>query len=276
MSTMRGAAKRVWRAARNLWWRAAGARALTVFGHRLRVDPHAELPYDAVLRLPEAGPTSGIVRYADFVQMHAVAHGLSQLTEPAVVVDVGAHHGAYALLAGKLVQGAGGRVLALEPHPESFDMLCKNVRLSGLERTVHCVQAAVSDAPGPVRIDPCGSETRIGVPDGDGVSVEAVTLDRLLADHDVRHVDLLIVDVEGAELPVLRSFPWARVTLGQAFCELHPYAWPEFGYDGDDLQRFLHAQGYCCLDMYMQEHDRFDGDTYIGPSLLLRTNARNP
>jgi hypothetical protein len=63
-------------------------------------------------------------------------------------------------------------------------------------------------------------------------------------------LDLLIVDVEGAELPVLNGFPWETVRIEKIFVELHPYAWKDFGYGGDEFRSFLEEKGFRCLDMY--------------------------
>jgi hypothetical protein len=86
--------------------------------------------------------------------------------------------------------------------------------------------------------------------------------------HETSAVDLLIIDAEGAELPVLRSFPWGDVSIGRIFCEMHPYNWGSFDCTGRDLQCFLAERRLKCLDMYLTEHQSFQGQEYLGPCLL--------
>jgi hypothetical protein len=83
-------------------------------------------------------------------------------------------------------------------------------------------------------------------------------------------IDLLMVDVEGAELPVLQGLPWDDLPLTKIFCELHPYAWPDFGYTGQDFSSFLASKGLRCIDMYFAEQSVFDSPNYIGPTVIFR------
>ena len=106
-------------------------------------------------------------------------------------------------------------------------------------------------------------ETNLSVP------VEAITMRFLLDKHGIRSVDLLIIDVEGAELPVLRGFPWETADVKKIFCELHPYAWSSFDYKGEDMRQFLSDYSFVCFDMYFQKHTDFDKDAYIGPTLFV-------
>jgi len=78
-----------------------------------------------------------------------------------------------------------------------------------------------------------------------------------------------MIDVEGAELLVLRGFPWQSVRVEKILCELHPYAWKEFGYNIDDMKQFLISHGYRCFDMYFIEYKIFNTDTYLGPTLFI-------
>jgi hypothetical protein len=112
------------------------------------------------------------------------------------------------------------------------------------------------------------SHTTLHMP-GANIPVEVVTVKSLLEKHRIKTLDLLIIDVEGAELPVLRSFPWQTATVKKIFCELHPYAWKNYGYCGDDLRSFLTSRNYRCIDMYMKEHTAFETEHYIGPTVFL-------
>ncbi len=59
------------------------------------------------------------------------------------VVDIGANIGQYTVLFSKLV-GPAGRVIAFEPIPETFELLCANVAILGTRNTT-LINAAASN-----------------------------------------------------------------------------------------------------------------------------------
>ena len=251
-------------------WRVGGGRRVTAFGSEITIAPETVFPSYRNLRLPRGGAKSEIVRYGDYVQIHAAMAYLESLGRAVTVVDVGAHHGEYAILLGKAAQKKGGRVIAVEPNPLSFEVLEKNVRKNNLENVVYCEQCAVLDNPRTVNISLDGSQSSVsGGAASDTIAVEAVTLGMLVRKHQIAAIDLLIVDVEGAELPVLRGFPWGRMEVGKIFCELHPYAWAGFGYGGEDVRAFLQQHDLRCIDMYLMEYTSFPDSGYIGPTVLV-------
>ncbi|GBC62210.1 hypothetical protein DENIS_3179 [Desulfonema ishimotonii] len=249
------------------FWRMKGGRDITVFGNRYRLDPDTIFPSYRRLPLPKGDCLSQIVRHGDFIQMHAVCRYVAGIDRP-VILDVGAHHGAYAVVLGNLARQHKGKVIALEPNPESFEILKRNVRENNLEDTVFCEQAAVMDCPGEACIAFQGSQSFI-TPENRGERVQITTLAEVMHKYNESRADLLIIDVEGAELPVLKGFPWEKFRPGKIFCELHPYAWKDFGYKGEDMKAFVREHGFRCIDVYFQEYLSFDSDAYIGPVLFL-------
>jgi FkbM family methyltransferase len=253
-----------------LFWHLRGGRRISAFGHEIIVSPNTIFPSYRKLRLPRGGYDSEIVKYADYVQMHAICNYVSQLQNRPVIIDVGAHHGAYAIVIGHIVRPFGGRVIAVEPNPQAYKALQSNVQLNNLEDVVICEQAAVSDKPGSMHLLLDDSQSQITLRKSNvSVPVEAITMKLLLDKHGIRSVDLLIIDVEGAELPVLKGFPWEMVKVKKIFCELHPYAWADFKYKGEEMRQFLIARSFDCYDMYFQKHTAFDKDDYIGPTLFV-------
>jgi FkbM family methyltransferase len=111
-------------------------------------------------------------------------------------VDVGANVGFHAVFAARL----GAHVVAVEPVPWTLELLRANVWRHGAE--VEVVEAAASDSVGTVRIahDPAHrSGAAIGP---EGIEVRTAPLDELVPEGAV---DVLKVDVEGAEPLVLRG-----------------------------------------------------------------------
>lgn len=168
------------------------------------------------------GFAAGLLRAAapriDAVEDELAA--LPDLVRPGdVCLDVGAKHGAYALVLAAAA-GDAGRVIAFEPLPGPARVVRAARRLLGA-RNVTLVRAAVSDVAGagtmrlPVRrgIAVPGRTFLADDTDGLGSNVEfrrhrsvaapVVTLDGWCAAHGVDRVDVVKVDVEGAEARVL-------------------------------------------------------------------------
>lgn len=122
----------------------------------------------------------------------------------AVVADVGANIGSHTLLYSQLV-GETGRVLAFEPQPKIFHMLCANVALNGIGN-VTTYQAGVGQKLGTMRVSTPNEEKRVNF---GGISlgeegpevVDIVTLDSL----KLERLDFVKIDVEGMEEAVIRG-----------------------------------------------------------------------
>jgi FkbM family methyltransferase len=253
-----------------MFWRVRGGRTIKAFDEKYHVTADTIFPDYRKFRLPKKGCLSEIVRYADYVQLHSLVNYVNQLKDNPTIIDVGAHHGSHSIILGKIVQKKRGRIIAIEPNPESFRILKENLRLNKLENTIICEQIAIADKAGHMHIDLFDSQTTLTIKKSeDSSEVSVITLKQLLEKYEVQYVDLMIIDVEGAELMVLHSFPWQFVDIGKLFIELHPYAWKEFGYEGSDMKNFLIEHDYRCFDMYLREHKDFESEDYIGPTLFL-------
>ena len=129
------------------------------------------------------------------------------LAPDGVFVDVGANVGFHTVLASQLV-GPAGTIVAVEPAPWTLALLRANVWRHGSQAVVQPV--AASDVAGTVQLE-LETEHRSGAHLGDaGVAVDARPLDELVPNVAV---DVLKVDVEGAEPLVLRG---ATAILGRS------------------------------------------------------------
>ena len=120
-----------------------------------------------------------------------------------VVVDLGANIGVYSLVQSRKM-GGKGRVYAVEPNPDVYKRLQKNVTLNQA-LNVHTIEAAVYSRSG--RIDfQCERNTlisKIARGETGTTLVTAITLDELVASQGIRSIDILKIDVEGSEIDVL-------------------------------------------------------------------------
>lgn len=132
---------------------------------------------------------------------------LKAFLKPAnVFVNVGAHIGYYAVYAGKLV-GRKGIVYAFEPHPDNYKMLVRNcLHLPQVMAT----QTAVSDSNGEALLfEHSTSSSSHALSDisesGKSCKVPKVSLDEWAFINKVNKVDMVLIDVEGHELSVLKG-----------------------------------------------------------------------
>ena len=118
-----------------------------------------------------------------------------------VVVDIGAGIGEDALLFSKSV-GREGRVLSVEAHPTTFQLLQKTCQYNRLDNvtSVHC---ALMDRAGTVHMENRaaykGNTIAKSSAPSSSQSVEAWSLDELCAQQGIEHIDFLKMNIEGAE-----------------------------------------------------------------------------
>lgn len=99
--------------------------------------------------------------------------------------------------------GKTGSVVSLEPHQESFSFLRKTIERNGLTQ-VKAFNVACGNVNGAVDLyhaEDNRADSRIYDPTGsrEKASVEMVTLDQLLDREGVKRVDLIKMDIQGAE-----------------------------------------------------------------------------
>jgi len=167
----------------------------------------------------------------DAPERAAIAQALAKPSDrPFVFVDGGANVGMYSLFVIALSRRLGRaiKVLAIEPDPTNLGRLKDNLAASaGHEAKV--AEVALGAEKGRVRLasdQTNRGEVRISA-DG-GVEVALAPLLDVLKGAGLEHVDVLKLDVEGHELPILSAF----------FATASRPLWPrmillEIGHDGD-------------------------------------------
>jgi FkbM family methyltransferase len=125
------------------------------------------------------------------------------------VIDVGANFGYFTLLLGDAV-GASGRVIAVEPNPETAGLLRETVLLNGHATRTRIVDKALSDATGTGWLFSPDSEpknaTLVGrpnIPGGRTFEIPTVALDDIALEGP--RVDLVKIDAEGAEVSIVQG-----------------------------------------------------------------------
>jgi FkbM family methyltransferase len=135
-------------------------------------------------------------------------------------LDIGANIGYYVLLESKLI-GEKGNIIAIEPSPENFEYLQKNIKLQNTTK-IQALNIAAGNREGKIRflVYENASNSGMVIPDGAEqkwpgkiIEVPVKTIDSLLKEVNVKTIDFLRMDVEGYEFHI---FEGMQETLKQS------------------------------------------------------------
>jgi len=128
-----------------------------------------------------------------------------------IFIDVGAHIGKYTIMVGRKING---RVISIEPAPDNFRTLLKNIELNSLKNVIP-LNVAVADEDSErdffvLKTSNTGGSTLYSNYLERGrsfkkIKVKVRRLDNLLSSLGISKIDLLKIDVEGAEKQVLEG-----------------------------------------------------------------------
>jgi FkbM family methyltransferase len=194
--------------------------------------------------------------YADGMFEKAESRFVLKFLKPGMVFfDVGANLGQYTLLAAHRV-GTAGHVHSFEPSSRMFTELKFNAELNSLSSTCTLNNIAISDHEGTARLSmyepgaevyaSLGTQHRGHTPIIGHESVKTITLDAYIREHGIGHVDLIKMDIEGAELPALKG---AATLLSRddgpvIVLELADMNTVGFGYKAIEIWDYLESCGY--------------------------------
>jgi len=176
---------------------------------------------------------------------------LNTLLQPGdIVFDVGANIGWYTTHMAQLVRS--GQCHAFEPLPTAFEALKRNCALNGLSSEVRLNQLALGESEGAAHLyvferlaHSRSSLSTLGRTDYTACEVPMITIDKYATANGITRVDLVKVDVEGAEMSVLRG-------AGSLFELDFPPIWviemnvetaDNFGYVPSDLLSYVESHG---------------------------------
>jgi FkbM family methyltransferase len=170
------------------------------------------------------------------------------------VVDVGANIGLYTAVAARGV-GPAGAVLAIEPESRNCELIRQTVDLNGF-RNVRVYQGALADRTGRGRLFLCtdnkadhriyaSRERRAAV------AIDVATFDDVARTHAIARVDLVKIDVQGAEALV---FAGMRDTLTanhdiRLLTEFWPWGIAQAGGDPSRLLRSFRDLGFSIYEL---------------------------
>jgi FkbM family methyltransferase len=131
-----------------------------------------------------------------------------RITKGEVVVDCGAHFGAFTLYAARAV-GEKGTVVAFEPDSLNFEKLVSNIELNRLTNVI-ALKKGVYSKNASLAFESSHDDAAHFLADGGldsrpGTCLPVVTLDSELGALGIRRVDFIKMDVEGAEIEAVKG-----------------------------------------------------------------------
>jgi FkbM family methyltransferase len=218
-----------------LGFRSLVARAASLAYPRQQFEADSDGRW--VNRQAEATFVSPTLHTADYTQIEAsVLENWAWEYIPKVgdtIIDVGAGIGEEAVVFSRLV-GPRGHVISIEAHPETFACLQGTIERSEL-RNVTAVNCAIADrdgelfmSAGPSHLGPSHLMNTV-LNGAGGTRVVARTLDSLTAELGLDGVDLLKMNIEGAEKMAVEGFDRLAPHVRHAAISCHDFVATHFG-----------------------------------------------
>lgn len=166
-----------------------------------------------------------------------------------IVIDIGANTGYYTLRLSSQV-GKKGKIIAIEADPTSCNILKKNCELNNISN-VEIINLAISDSNMKVVLHQ--NKTHSGIssistkdyykPTTNDLLIQATTLDNLLKNR-FQKINWIKIDVEGAELAVLRGSTNTLKNTKNILIEIHEHILRQNNEDYNDILKILKENGF--------------------------------
>ncbi len=227
---------------------------------------------------------SGLIVYTRWPDFAEWSFLQKYLKNNHIFVDVGAHTGDYSLLAADKI--TTGSIYAFEPDPRVLPYLHQNVVLNGLEKVVTIFPHAVSNKKGRISftLDIHSETSHLTKKNETGRerrTIAATTLDIFAREKLLSRIDVLKIDVEGAEGRVFAGADdlLRQQKIGLILFELNPES-QRYGTSPQEVVTQLSECGYRTYYFSDPEHlqlleaplDLVESRNFVGISEQLFSN----
>lgn len=163
------------------------------------------------------------------------------VTPGSTVFDIGANIGVFSLYAARC---GAAKVYAFEPNKESYEVLLNNIKINHLENIIVPINLAVGAQDGEIISIPKSSspynKALVGqMAVADYEKVETISLPTFIAKNQIKRIEFLKMDCEGAEYPIIYSMKESDYQLISKFRLEH-----HFPDEKEKLTRFLVSLGF--------------------------------
>ena len=166
-----------------------------------------------------------------------------------IVIDIGANTGYYSLRLSSLV-GENGKIIAIEPDPQTFDTLTKNCKLNNISN-VNTHNIAISDSKGEIifhqSIFHSGTSSMFANEKDKSemkeLIIKTTTLDELVKEK-YKQIAWIKIDVEGAELEVLKGSSTILSKTKNIIIEVHEHILNQNNKNSKEILEILEENGF--------------------------------
>lgn len=163
-------------------------------------------------------------------------------------LDVGANIGAHTLMAASKIKT--GKIFSFEPSLKALKYLKENIKINKLTKVVTIIDKVVSNKDGFEKFM-FGKHSEIDrIEENEDKlhrikTIPSITLDKFLNKYKINYVDLIKIDVEGAELKVLEGLKnyLSKGKVGLIIFEINSNS-KNYGYTSKDIFKFLDQNNF--------------------------------
>jgi FkbM family methyltransferase len=205
---------------------------------------------------------------------------ISKLGPGDTAIDIGAHYGAYSLIMAAKC-GQDGQVISFEPDPYARKIFQRNIALNPAVLAPKVEHFACSDRSGKATLYSRGGNSQSSLarsavefsPEqkSEEFTVDMVSLDAYLSRESIPMPKWVKIDAEGAEIRILKGATQLLLSGAGIICELHPYAWPEFGNTFAELKQIVNESGRRMR--YIDREKEVGEDPEYGAVILERVDS---
>lgn len=140
--------------------------------------------------------------------------------DPDVIVDAGANIGLASIF--YAIKYPNAKIIAIEPESSNCDLLKKNIQnysnITSIQKALWHVNTRLKIS------NPNAGKFAFRVEESsNGQEVSSITIEDLLKEYDLPFIDILKIDIEGAEKEVFSNTPDWIAKVGLIAIELHEY-----------------------------------------------------
>lgn len=196
--------------------------------------------------------TDGDFRH-DFHTEKSVISSFIQDIEPNdIVYDIGANVGIYSSFAGQIVNE--GAIICFEPHPVAVPVLYENLNTNHSKFEI--VQVGLSDRNGYSKMK-SDFTTAANINSRSGINIKLEKIVDIVEQGSFPSPTVAKIDVEGAELDVLRGFGGILDELELLYVEVHHMLGENFNSDKETIIDLLEDKFDSVTEI--EQHNRGDG-----------------
>jgi FkbM family methyltransferase len=181
-------------------------------------------------------------QYGKPIEPNVISVFLNKIKKDSIFLDIGAYVGSYSVIASKYC--THGSIHSFEMNPLLIDELRKNRTINNINN-LRIICAAVWDINGlvlnfcPVVEKDNSTNSILEDVNGSSLGVSSIRIDSYCEQNKIIP-DIVKIDVEGAEVRVLKGMEYTLKNIDTLFLEIHPNWLDRFNNTIEELDQILH------------------------------------